>query len=93
MRAIDPRDTRSKVSSAIVIEDRTAMIQNWDKFRQFEQRLIASEPADFERNLRLAEDLYHHARALGRFPGPEPLEGVEINIRLVRVFRSVQGTS
>jgi hypothetical protein len=69
------------------------MIQNASMFAEFERRLIASEPVDFERNLRLADDLYRHARALGSFPGPDPLDGVEINIRLVRIFRSVSRSS
>ncbi len=69
------------------------MLRNWDRFHEFEKRLIASEPVDFDRNLRLADDLYQHARALGRLPSADPLEGIEINIRLVKVFRSVQRTS
>ena len=44
------------------------------------------------RNLRLADDLYAYARQLGRLPGPDPLEGLDVNIRMVKVFRSVHGT-
>jgi len=69
------------------------MIPNPSLLQDFERRLIASEPVDFERNLRLAEDLYDHARRLGKLPGPDPIEGVETNIRMVRVFRSVQDAS
>ena len=48
---------------------------------------------DFEGNLRLADDFYEYARRLGRIPGPDPLEGLDVNIRMVKVFRSVHGTT
>jgi hypothetical protein len=68
------------------------MRPDYAKFHEFEARLIASEPANLEANLRLVDALYEHARKLGQFPGPDPLEGIEVNIRLSRVFRSVHGT-
>ncbi len=70
-----------------------SLLRSWDAFHKFEEQLIASEPVDFERNLRLADDLYEYARRLGKIPGPDPLEGLDVNIRMVKVFRSVHGTT
>jgi hypothetical protein len=67
-------------------------LPDYDKFHEFEARLIASEPVDYVANLRLADAMYEHARKLGVFPGPDPLEGIEVNIRMSKVFRSVHRT-
>jgi len=67
------------------------MIQNPAMLREFERRWVASQPADFLANLRLVDEMYRYARKLGKFPGPDPMEGVEVNIRLARVLRSVRG--
>jgi hypothetical protein len=66
------------------------MIPDYAKFREFERRLVASEPADFDANLRMVDEMYRYARELGKFSGSDPLEGVEVNIRVAKVFRSVQ---
>jgi hypothetical protein len=72
--------------------DNSSLVRSWEAFHKFEEQLIASEPIDFHRNLRLADDLYAYARRLGKLPGPDPLEGLDVNIRMVKVFRSVHGT-
>ncbi len=72
--------------------DNSSLLRSWEAFHRFEEQLIASEPVDFQRNLRLADDLYAYARQLGRLPGPDTLEGLDVNIRMVKVFRSVHGT-
>ena len=54
-----------------------SLLRSWDAFHKFEEQLIASEPVDFARNLRLADDFYEYARRLGKIPGPDPLEGLE----------------
>jgi hypothetical protein len=62
---------------------------NWDRFHEFEKRLIASTPVDFERNLRLADAMWAWAKELGVVPGANPLEGVELHTRMAKVFQSV----
>jgi len=66
------------------------MIQNAAMLRDVERRWIASQPADLRANLRLVDELYRYARKLGKFPGPDPLEGVEVNVRLASILRSVR---
>ena len=69
--------------------DNSSLLRSWAAFHKFEEQLIASEAVDFPRNLSLADDLYDYARRLGKIPGLGPLEGVDVNIRMVKVFRSV----
>jgi len=66
------------------------MIRNPAMLEEFERRWVASQPADFQANLRMADEMYRWARKLGKFPGPDLLEGVEVNIRLARILRSVR---
>jgi len=72
--------------------DNSSLLRSWDAFHKFEEQLIASEPVDFQRNLRLADSLYAYARRLGKIPGPDPLEGLDVHIRMLKVFHSVHGT-
>ena len=68
------------------------MIQNASMLRELERRWIACQPADFRANLHLIDEMYRYARKLGRFPAPDPLEGVEVNVRLASILRSVRKT-
>jgi hypothetical protein len=44
------------------------------------------EPPDFERNLRIFDELYDLACQLGAFPLADPLEGIEIHTRVARIL-------
>jgi hypothetical protein len=57
---------------------------------RFEDELIASEPVDYERNLRLFEAMWLQARAAGVIPGPDPLEGIDLKIRLLELLNAVR---
>ena len=66
------------------------MIRDPEKLWEFEKRLVASTPVDVRANFRIADEMYRYARKLGMFPGPDLLEGVDVNIRLAKVLRSVR---
>ena len=55
-----------------------------------EDELIAGEPPDYERNLRIFEAMWLQARAAGVIPGPNPLEGVERKIELRKRLNAVR---
>ena len=59
-----------------------SMIERPDLVEAFEMEQIRNSPPDFERNLRIAESLYELARMLGAIPLKDPLEGIEVDIRL-----------
>ncbi len=67
------------------------MIRNPDILAEFERNWIASEPLDFERNLRIADAMLAIARELGQWPRPDPLEGIEKDIYLSGMLRRVKG--
>lgn len=62
------------------------MIKRPDLIEAFERAQIRNTPPDYFRNLRIFEALYEEAKALGCFPLKDPLEGIEVNIRLAKVI-------
>lgn len=61
-------------------------------FEAFEKDLIRREKPDLKRNLKIVEALYQEAVELGVFPLKDPLEGLEVDIRIAKVINSVQST-
>lgn len=66
------------------------MIINPEKFRAFEDERITAEKVDVERNFRMVSALYDEARMLGVLPPKDPLEGIEVKIRIARAVNYVQ---
>lgn len=62
------------------------MIQNASILQSFENALTRREPADHRRNLLIFEALYCEARTLGIIPLQNPLDGIEVDIRLAGVL-------
>jgi hypothetical protein len=55
----------------------------------FEKEQIRKEPPDYFRNLRVYEALYEEAKRLGILPLADPLEGIDVDIRLARALRAL----
>jgi len=66
------------------------MIKNAHKLRAFEADRARAEKPDFERNLRILDALYEEAVMLGALPPKDPLEGIEIKIKLAKAVNLVQ---
>lgn len=62
------------------------MITRPDLVAAFEMEQIRNTPPDFERSLRIVEGLYELARMLGALPTKNPLEGIEVDIRVARAL-------
>ena len=62
------------------------------EFAAFERDLIRREKPDLNRNLKIVEALFEEAVELGVFPLKDPLEGLEVDIRIAKVINSVQST-
>jgi hypothetical protein len=60
------------------------MIKDKALWQAWEEQTILSQAPDFQRNLRLLEAMYEHARALANFTPSDPLAGVELKARLAR---------
>lgn len=63
------------------------MFTNRRMVQEFEDALLRSEPPDYYRNLRIVEALLAEARALGVLPLRNPLDGIEVDIRVAEVMR------
>jgi len=70
------------------------MLKRADLVKGFEKDQMRREGPDHQRNLRIAEALYDHARRLGVLPSENPLDGIEVDVRLARIInvRSATGT-
>ena len=62
------------------------MIKHPELVAVFENELVRTAPADFSRNLKIIEALYCEACLLGAFPLKDPLEGIEVDLRLAQVL-------
>ncbi len=62
------------------------MITNPAMVAAFEAEQASQAAPDVLRNLRLLDALYHEARTLGVFPLKDPLDGIEVDIRLARAL-------
>ncbi len=65
------------------------MIRDVEKWERWQREYARSIPLNVERNFRIFQALYDHARALGVVPRKDPLEGIEFKIRLAKDLRSV----
>lgn len=50
---------------------------------------MKKEKADMMRNLRIVEALYKEAVTLGIIPIKNPLDGIEVDLRIAKVVNSV----
>ncbi len=66
------------------------MIKDKKLLRDFEDRLLRERKPDFFSNLRIYEALYQEAVRLGVLPGDDPLEGIEVKIKLAKALNSVR---
>jgi hypothetical protein len=58
-------------------------------YQKFELNWLKKEKPNPMRNFRLGDALYQEAVALGVFPMKNPLEGLEIDIRIAKVVNRV----
>ena len=63
-----------------------------EEFAGFERELTRREKPDLKRNLKIVEALFQEAVELGVLPLKDPLEGLEVDIRIAKVINSVQKT-
>jgi len=64
------------------------MINRTRKYEEFETSLL-KEKSDIMKNFQLVDGLYKEAVELGVFPLKDPLEGLDVKIRIAKVVNSV----
>jgi len=62
------------------------MIKMNSLMEAFEKEQARKSKPDFFKNLRIFEALFEEAKQLGVFPLKDPLEGIDVDIRLAQVL-------
>jgi hypothetical protein len=60
-----------------------------DEFQRFEIEILRNEKLDVKKKFKIVEALYDEAVALGALPLEDPLEGLEVDIRIAKVVNGV----
>jgi hypothetical protein len=68
------------------------MIKDKRLLAEFEDNEVRKEPSDYMRALRLFEAMWKEAMLLGVLPLKDPLEGIEVDIRIARILNDVRAT-
>ena len=66
-----------------------SMIKNASMFDDFEKSLLRSRKPDPAKNFGIVEALYEEAIALGAIPLKDPLDGIDVDIKIAKVINSV----
>lgn len=65
------------------------MIKDPDMLRKIEEDFLKKEgEIDYLHSLKIVESLYNEALHLGAFPLKDPMEGIEVDIRIARILNS-----
>jgi len=65
------------------------MIINHKELRKFRKDLARKGKPSYMKNLAIFEALYREAVKLGTLPPKDPLDGIEVDIRIAKVVNSV----
>lgn len=65
------------------------MIKNAALLEEFDRNLKRKEKVDYAQNLRILEGMLEEAICLGILPLKNPLDGIDVDIRIARVINSV----
>jgi len=64
------------------------MIKDAGALKRFEDSLIREEKLSYPKALRLLEAMWQEGVALGVLPPKDPLEGIEVDMRISRIVNS-----
>ena len=65
------------------------MIKDAEFLAEFEDELLKKERFDYTAGLRILEAMWDEAKALGVVPFKDPLEGIEVDIRIARILNGL----
>lgn len=66
------------------------MIKDKKYLEEFERSICENSKPDYFANLKIFEELLAYAKSLGKFPPENPLEGLEVDIRIAKILNSVK---
>jgi len=62
---------------------------NKEEWRIFEDEIIRQDDLSIEQKFKILESMYAEAVALGIMPYDEPLDGIDVDIRIAKAINSV----
>lgn len=65
------------------------VIADWEKLERLERDLLRRGGTDHAKNLAIANAMWEEAAALGVFPLDDPMQGIEVDLRIARAVNSV----
>lgn len=65
------------------------MIKNSKLLQQFERSFKKNEKPDYQKNMGIFEGMYREAVYLNVIPTRDPLDGIQVDIKIARVINSV----
>ena len=65
------------------------MIKNSKRLIDFEREFKKRQDRDIDRKYKILDAMYREAKYLGVFPLKNPLEGIEVDIKIAKVVNSV----
>jgi hypothetical protein len=68
------------------------MIKDTKLLAEFEENELRKEKLDYGIALRLFEAMWKEAMLLGVLPLNDPLEGIEVDIKIARILNDVRAT-
>ena len=71
------------------MKGRILMIKDAILLSRFDQEEMKKEPPDFRTALRIFEGMWMEGKAMGVLPLKDPLEGIEVDIRVARMLNNV----
>lgn len=70
-----------------------AMIKNDNQIQEIERELIKKEKTNLVKNFQLVDAMYQEVVELGIMPMKNPLDGLEIDIKIAEVVNHVPGVT
>ena len=64
------------------------MIKDSKMWQKWEAEWQKSRPADFEENIKVFEELINIAREMNKWPPKDPLEGIEVDLRIAKAINT-----
>ena len=68
------------------------MIKNPDILEDFEKERIKKEKLTFKKALKLFEAMWEEGIHLGVLPPKDPLEGIEVDIKIARILNCLKNS-
>jgi hypothetical protein len=65
------------------------MVKDAELLREFEREYVRSEKLTYREALAVFEAMWREGLALGVLPLKDPLEGIEVDIRIARILNHV----